>query len=63
MRAKCTIVIEETDEGKLLIMGKVPDSAKGTIAATLAERLCMVAEEIMNGALGDKQTGKWQTEQ
>lgn len=51
---QCSIVITEVD-GKLHIIGKIPDNAKGSIALALTEGLLSQSLDVMNKILGDNQ--------
>lgn len=48
----CTITIDETAEGKLLIMANIPTGAEATIAGQLAARLLEGSQIIMNQITG-----------
>lgn len=48
----CTITIDETAEGKLLILASIPDGAEETIAGQLAARLLEGSQVIMNQITG-----------
>lgn len=51
-KMKCTITIDETAEGKLLIMANIPPGAEATIAGQLAQRILEGSQIIMNQITG-----------
>lgn len=51
---QCSIIITEVD-GKLHIMGNIPDNASGSIAVAMAEALLGQSQAVMNQVLGDSQ--------
>lgn len=51
-KMRCTITIDETADGKLLIMVKIPEGAEETVAGQLAARLLEGSQVIMNQITG-----------
>lgn len=51
-KMKCTITIEETADGKLLILANIPTGAEQTIAGQLASQLLQGSQIIMNKITG-----------
>ena len=49
---RCTITIDETADGKLLIMANIPEGAEATVAGQLAARLLEGSQTIMNQITG-----------
>ena len=63
MATKCTITIQETDDGKLHIMANIPDKSEKTIAAALTKALLDASAGIMNTVLGQNETPQRATTQ
>ena len=51
-KMRCTITIDETAEGKLMIMANIPDGAEATIAGQLAKALLDGSQALMNEITG-----------